>query len=45
MPPPPPVPPAVHEMEKQASALELEFEQLWETTSDLGEDDLDRMRH
>lgn len=48
MPPPPPVLlPAlaeVREREKQASALELEFEQLWETTSDLGEDDLERMK-
>ena len=27
-----------------ASALDLEFEQLWETTSDLGADDLGRMK-
>ena len=27
-----------------ASALDLEFEQLWETTSDLGEEDLLRMK-
>lgn len=46
MPPPPPVPPAlVHDVaEKQATALDLEFEQLWETTSDLSEEDLERMK-
>ncbi len=49
MPPPPPVPPTSNDgrgevVEKQSSALDLEFEQLWETTSELGEDDLERMK-
>ena len=50
--PPPALPTSLHDiriegMEKgigTASALELEFEQLWETMSDLGNDDLNTMK-
>ena len=53
-PPPPPAPSSSSEAREQGdkvgvpvpvqSALDVEFEQTWESTSDLGEDDYERMK-
>jgi hypothetical protein len=45
--PPPPLPGPDKDKAKAttaATALDVEFEQLWETTSDLGDDDYERMK-